>query len=210
MLVVLGAVAAAVVLAVMLRRRPPQMLRIPQSTEWHQLRAPAPVAPLLLLTPHTENVAIRCYDAREHKSGSRLTTGVFENPTDPDARVWIAMRLLHDPVEVPSSNTQAVMLGRLHAMARTSWIRFGDPDTGRLVANINWYVPEVGTRRVHFVSTFVEPEQGDGAVALISALCRQIEFTRDEGRSIKLAELRGPPCNAPSLVEDHSTYGNHG
>jgi hypothetical protein len=211
MLVVVGAIAVVVVVAVVAAirpPRPPQMLRIPQSTEWGQLRVPAPVAPLLLLTPHTEDVALRCYDARQHKSGLRLTCGVFENPTEADARVWIATRLMSDPVEVASSNTQAVMLGRFSAMARTSWIRFGDiGEPGRLVANINWYVPEVGTRRIHFVSTFVEPTEGDGAVSLITGLCRQIEFVRDEGRTIAIAELRGPPCAAPSLTEDHSTFG---
>ena len=210
MLVVVGAIAVVlVVIAATFRRRPPQqMLRIPRSTEWSELRVPAPVAPLLLLTPHAEDVAIRCYEARLHRSGLRATIGVFENPTDADARVWLATRLLRDPVEVPSSNTQAVMLGRFHAMARTSWIRFADAgEPGILVANINWYVCELGTRRIHFVSTFFEPTQGDGAVSLITALCRQIEFVPDEGRTIAVAEMRGPPCTAASLMEDHSTFG---
>jgi hypothetical protein len=212
MLVVVGGIAVVFVVVVVIaatrRPRPLQMLRIPQSTGWDQLRVPAPVAPLLLLTPHTEDVAIRCYDARQHESGLRATCGVFENPTEADARIWLATRLMRDPVEVASSNTQAVTLGRFSAMARTSWIRLGDNgEPGRLVANINWYVPEDGTRRIHFVSTFVETTEGDGAVALITGLCRQIEFVRDEGRTIAVTELRGPPSVAPSLAEDHSTFG---
>jgi hypothetical protein len=213
MLIIWGFLAWCVGITLFLavkRSRHAQMLVVPQSTAWRQLRDPAPVAPALLLVPHAvEASPIRCYDARVHKSGLRVTIGVFDSPTRTDAREWIGVRLLQDPAEVPSSNTQMTKLGDLHGMARSAWIKLTDKTGGPagIIVNLNWYVPEVGTARVHFVSTFIESERGHEAVSLVTELCRGATFERDAGRRLQTVAIGGDPCSPPALVEDHSTFG---
>jgi hypothetical protein len=213
MLVAVAVTIAALVLfaALATRRSHPRVLLVPQSTDWRQLRDPAPIAPQLLLAPHPniETIAIRCYDARVHKGGLRVTIGVFEVPSGASSQEWIGVRLLSDPVELPSSNTQVVALGPLHGIARTGWIR-GTDDEGEpttIFANINWYVPEPSTKRVHFVAVFTEAARGDEAVAEVGALCRQVRFDRDDRRTLRINAIVGGPCVAPELTEDHSTFG---
>jgi hypothetical protein len=205
--------AVVVALAAAARLPHPWRLLVPHGADWRELQDPAPIAPQLLLAPHTniETIAIRCYDARVHKGGLRATIGVFEAPSGVSSQEWVAVRLLSDPVEVPSSSTQVIVLGGvggLHGMARTGWIRTTD-QTGQqvgLFANINWYIPEQKTNRVHFVAVFTDAMRGERAVAEVSALCRKVRFERDDGRTLRSHAIAGGACEAPKLVDDHSTY----
>jgi hypothetical protein len=208
---VIMAVAIVVVVVVTAKRarRGPQMLVIPQSTQWRQLRDPPLVAPQLLLAPHApDGSIIRCYDAREHKTGLRMKVGVFDTPAGGESREWIGIRLLSDPVELSSSNTLVIALGAVDGMARTGWIRAGDAATGdvRLVANVSWYVPEVGSRRVHFVSILIDAMSKENEVELVHELCKGARFDTDTGRTIRFLTVDGQPC-APELTKDLSTFG---
>lgn len=57
------------------------------------------------------------------------------------------------------------------------------------VANINWYFPEPRSKRVHFVSTFINADQGQAASQWVHELLRFAEFERDALRTIAVRRL---------------------
>lgn len=188
--VALGALSMSFV-----RRRapaPPQMLIVAPLPEWRRLDTPAPVAPRLLFSPYPDNGSLRCYNALTHGSGLRVTMGLFESPRD-DAIVFVSERLLLDNENesLLHPNVQPVTAGRLHGAAKTGWIQ--SPEGAEsLVGNINWYFPERGTNRVHFVSTFIAAtplEEAERATRLVSTLIATIQFGIDDGSSVTTMEL---------------------
>jgi hypothetical protein len=165
------------------------MLRVPSHAAWSSEHAVATVAPQLLLAPHPATSPIRCYEARTHESGLRVTIGVFETPDGVESQELIA-RMLMDPALAlsPDASAQLVTLGTMSGVARTGWIRAAQASTAPAnitAANINWYFAEPGTKRVHFVSTFVDVARGQVASDLVSALLRGGTFAPDDGRSLQ-------------------------
>ena len=170
-----------------------RMLSVPPHPDWSRFEGPAPIAPRLLLTPQHAAKPVRCYDARVHKSGLRVTIGVFDTPDGEESVVFVMERLMLDPSEVPSAGTQMIRAGRLEGMARTGWIRLAQGDDGSpahsswpsTIANINWYFPEQTTTRVHFVSTFIDPSQGQAASNLVHELLHSAVFVEDSGGEVQ-------------------------
>jgi len=164
------------------------MLSVAAHPEWGPLDARAPVSPRLLLAPHPADRPIRCYDARVHAGGLRVTLGVFETPGGAPAVEFVMKRLLLDASQLESAGTRPIAAGRLEGIARTGWIRHAD-DEAPSIANINWYFPEQTTARVHFVSTFVDVDQGQAASALVHRLLRSLTFVEDSARELDTVAL---------------------
>jgi hypothetical protein len=196
--VYIGLAAVAVIVLVMffVRRRAPlsaRMLVVAPHPQWRPLDAPAPVSPRLLFSPYLPNGTLRCYNALTHESGLHVTMGVFESPQQ-DAIVFVSERLLVDNQNSSQlhPNVQRVTAGRLQGAAKTGWIRAAE-DPASLVGNVNWYFPEVGTKRVHFVSTFIatamNAEEGERATDLVSSLIATLDFVADDASSVPTVEI---------------------